>query len=261
MAKKPSGYSVGNVKYGRFTNVNPKSAANQNETIRQRVDRLKSLTAETDKMLKSDKSYKLNSGKAAYGTPKASGPSVASRIAGAAGRFAGPFGALVGMTTPAGSGSDKPPKGIKGMSQRDQAAANEATSAKRPTSSSLNAPARTKPSGSARPTSNNLSAPARTSYSSGGPKTTSSSSSGSMRSGPGSTGGSKTSSSSGGMRSGPGSTGGSKTTSSSSGSASRSTGPSRGPTSSPSRTEPSRANLGTSRFSKGGAIKRRMKKK
>lgn len=191
----------------------------------------------------------------------AKAPSVASRVAGALGRFAGPVGALVGMTEPAGVGSDKPPKGIKGMNQRDQAAANEATSAKRPTSSSLNAPARTKPSGSARPTSNSLSAPARTSSSS---YSRTQSSYGDMRSGPGSTGGSKTgsssgSTSSGGMRSGPGSTGGSKTAGSSS-SASRSTGPSRGPTSAPSRTEPSRANLGTSRFSKGGAIKRRKKR-
>lgn len=201
-----------------------------------------------------NKGAKVISGKAAYGTPKISGPSVASRIAGAVGRFAGPAGALVGMTTPAGVGSDKPPKGIKGMSQRDQAAANAATSAKRPTSSSLNAPARTKPSGSARPTSNSLSAPARTassSYSRTQP------SSGGMRSGPGSTGGSKTASktssssrstSSGGMRSGPGSTGGSKTASSSRSTTSKSTGPSRGPTSAPSRTAPSRSNLGTSRF-------------
>jgi hypothetical protein len=41
--------------------------------------------------------------------------------------------------------------------------------------------------------------------------------------------------------------------------ASKSTGPSRGPTSAPSRTQPSKANLGTSRFAKGGAIKRRKK--
>ena len=253
MAKKSSGIRVGNVSYGRFSGVSRSRAANQNETVRQRVDRLKSLTDETDRMLKSDKSYKLNSGKAAYGTPKATGPSVASRVLGAAGRFAGPVGVLVGMTTPAGVGSDKPPKGIKGMSQRDQAAANAATSAKRPTSSGLSAPARTTPSGSARPTSNSLNAPARTSYSSGGPKTTSASSSGGMRSGPGSTGGSKTSSPSrsapsGGMRSGPGSTGGSKTASSTKSSPTKSTGPSRGPTSAPSRTSPSKSNLGTSRF-------------
>lgn len=190
-----------------------------------------------------------------------------SRVAGPAGvvgrgllRGAGPAGALISMTTPAGVGSDRPPKGIKGMTQLEQAAANAATSAKRPTSSALNAPARTKPSGSARPTSNSLSAPARTSSSSAKTRTTASSSSGGMRSGPGSTGGSKTSrtsasssggmrsGSSGGMRSGPGSTGGSKTSSSSKSSSSRSTGPSRGPTSSPSRTSPSKSNLGTSRF-------------
>lgn len=256
MAKKPSGYGVGNVRYGRFSGVNPRRAANENRTVRERVNQLKSLTAETDRMLKADKSYKLNSGKAAYG-PKP--PSMASKIAGTVGRGllrgAGPAGALIGMTTPAGVGSDRPPKGIKGMTQLEQAAANAATSAKRPTSSGLNAPARTKPSGSARPTSSNLSAPARTSPSSA--KTTASSSSGGMRSGPGSTGGSKTSSpssgsmrsgSSGGMRSGPGSTGGSKTSSSSKSSSSGSTGPSRGPTSSPSRTSPSKSNLGTSRF-------------
>lgn len=206
---------------------------------------------------------KVISGKAAYG-PKTKPPSILSRVSGAVGRGllrgAGPAGALIGMTTPVGVGSDRPPKGIKGMTQLEQAAANAATSAKRPTSSGLNAPARTKPSGSARPTSNSLSAPARTSSSSAKTRTTASSSSGGMRSGPGSTGGSKTSrtsasssggmrsGSSGGMRSGPGSTGGSKTSSSSKSTSSRSTGPSRGPTSSPSRTSPSKSNLGTSRF-------------
>ena len=37
------------------------------------------------------------------------------------------------------------------------------------------------------------------------------------------------------------------------------TGPSRGPTAAPSRTAPSRSNLGTSRFAKGGGVKRRKK--
>lgn len=39
----------------------------------------------------------------------------------------------------------------------------------------------------------------------------------------------------------------------------KSTGPSRGPTSAPSRTQPSKASLGTSRFSRGGAVKRQKK--
>lgn len=112
MAKKPSGFRVGNVQYGRFSGVNPRRVANENATVRERVDKLKSLTAETDRMLKADKSYKLNSGKAAYGPKPPAGPSMGAKIAGTVARgvlrAAGPVGALVGMTTPAGLGSDKP---------------------------------------------------------------------------------------------------------------------------------------------------------
>jgi hypothetical protein len=57
----------------------------------------------------------INSGKYAYGPKPAAKPSMGTKVAGALGsvargamRFAGPAGALVGMTKPAGVGSDKP---------------------------------------------------------------------------------------------------------------------------------------------------------
>lgn len=215
---------------GGFTTIkiSPDKPANANvtRTAREAAIRAKYPTG---------KGVKIISGKYAYGPKAPSAGKIAGKIAGkvagtvarGALRAAGPVGALVGMTEPAGLGSDKKPKGIKGMSLREQSAANKATSAKRPTSSALNAPARTSPSGSARPTSNSLSAPARTAPSIGGSKTT------------GSTGPSR------GPTSAPSRTAPSKSTTSS---ATRSTGPSRGPTSAPSRTAPSKANLGTSRF-------------
>jgi len=204
----------------------------------------------------------INSGKYAYGPKTPAGPSVASRVAGAIGRnalrAAGPVGALVGMTTPAGVGSDKPPKGISGMSQKDRSAANKATSAKRPTSNSLNAPVRTSSSGSARPTSSNLDAPSRTA-----PSKASTSKSKPTKSYMGPSGGAKfgnTVPARGGnaLSSGRGPAA-SMAASKASSKSSASSRPSSGPTSAPSRTAPSKANLGTSRFAKGGAIKRRKK--
>jgi hypothetical protein len=262
MAKKSSGFRVGNVNYGRFSGVNPGRAANENKTIRTRVNELKNLEAETSRMLKADKSYKLNSGEAAYGKKTPSKTSTASRVAGAIGRnalrAAGPVGALVGMTTPVGVGSDKPPKGISGMSQKDRSAANKATSAKRPTSNSLNAPVRTSSSGSARPTSSSLDAPSRTA-----PSKASTSKSKSTKSYMGPSGGAKfgnTVPARGGNAlssgRGPAASMAASKASSKSSAPSR---PSSGPTSAPSRTAPSKANLGTSRFAKGGAIKRRKK--
>lgn len=141
MAKAPSGsFRVGNVSYGRFSGVNPRGSANENLTERQRIDRLKSLTEETDRMLKQDKSYKLNSGRYAYEKPATS---AAGRVAGAvgraAGRLAGPVGALVSMTTPAGEGSDKPSGPLMSGPKKSG-----------PGGGSLNAPARTEPSRSGR---------------------------------------------------------------------------------------------------------------
>ena len=80
----------------------PPKAANTNvsRTAREAAIRAKYPTG---------KGAKIVSGKYAYG-PKA--PSTASKIAGGllrgAGRLAGPAGALASMTTPAGTGSDKP---------------------------------------------------------------------------------------------------------------------------------------------------------
>lgn len=112
MAKKPPGFSVGNVQYGRFSGVNSRRAANENATVRERVNKLKSLTAETDRMLKADKSYKLTSGSAAYGPKPSAGPSMGAKIAGTVARgalrAAGPVGALVGMTKPAGAPKGHP---------------------------------------------------------------------------------------------------------------------------------------------------------
>jgi len=198
--------------------------ANENKTIRAREKNIARLNDEADRMLKSAQGSKT--------------PSTAVRIAGAIGRMAGPVGALVGMTQPAGKGSGRPQRA--GMSLREQSAANKATMAKRPTSSSLNAPARTSPSGSARPTSSGLNAPSRTTPSGGNSRSSSTPS----RSGPSSS------------LSAPSRTAPSKTAPSKSSAPSR---PSSGPTSAPSRTAPSKASLGTSRFAKGGAIKRRKK--
>ncbi len=207
--------------------------ANENKTIRARERNIARLNNEADRMLKLARGSKT--------------PSTPVRIAGAigrtAGRMAGPVGALVGMTRPAGEGSDRPQRA--GMSLREQSAANRATMAKRPTSSSLNAPARTSPSGSARPTSSSLNAPSRTAPSGGNSRSSSTPS----RSGP-------SSSLSAPSRTAPSKAAPSKAAPSKSSAPSR---PSSGPTSAPSRTAPSKANLGTSRFAKGGAIKRRKK--
>lgn len=117
MAKGPSGYRVGNVTYGKFSGVTPRSAANENKTVRQRVNELKALDAESNKMLKeAGKDFKINSGKYAYGSkPESfakSASKVAARGAGAVARgalrAAGPVGALVGMTEPAGAPEGHP---------------------------------------------------------------------------------------------------------------------------------------------------------
>jgi len=218
--------------------LTPEKPANRNVPRATREQAIRAKYASTPK------GTVINSGKYAYGPKTPAGPSVASRVAGAIGRnalrAAGPVGALVGMTTPVGVGSDKPPKGISGMSLKDRSAANKATSAKRPTSNSLNAPARTSPSGSARPTSSSLNAPSRTAPSGGNSRPSSTPS----RSGPSSS------------LSAPARTAPSKAAPSKSSTPSR---PSSGPTSAPNRTAPSKANIGTHRYAKGGAIKRRKK--
>ena len=144
MAKSPSGFRVGNVNYGRFSGVNPSRAANNNLTIKDQIKEIESLRAESDKMLKEEsRNWKVNSGKAAYG-PKP--PSTASKIATAAkgvaggvargvGRLAGPAGALVGMTEPAGEGSDRPSGPLMAGNK-----------SRGPGGGSLSAPARTDPS-------------------------------------------------------------------------------------------------------------------
>ena len=88
---------------GTATSKPPKAAnANVSRTAREAALRAK---------YPSSKGVKINSGSFAYGK-KPSAPSMAGKIAkGIArgvGRLAGPAGALVSMTTPAGTGSDKP---------------------------------------------------------------------------------------------------------------------------------------------------------
>lgn len=235
MAKSPSGINVGNVKYGRFSGVNPGRAANENKTIRTRVNELKNLEAETSRMLKADKSYKLNSGAAAYGKKA---PSMASRVASAVGkgvsslakgaRIASPAGAFVtGMgLRPAGDAFSDKPSGplMKGNAPKRYSGP--------PTKAISSVPTRSIAAagpGASRAAAANSASKGSSSRTSGPP----------TRAQPSRPTTSKPAAS--------------KPT------ASKSTGPSRGPTSAPSRTQPSKANLGTSRFAKGGAIKRRKK--
>lgn len=176
---------------------------------------------------KPPKGVKINSGKYAYG-PKA--PSMASKVANAAKtvaggvargamRAAGPVGALASMTTPAGTGSDKP-KGplMTGNSK-----------GKGPGGGSLSAPNRTAPSSS------------KMSVTGGRGVTAFGGSSGQAP---------KVAGGKGDLNSPYRTASGvpARTTPSRSGGTSNSKGPSSGPTSAPSRTAPSKANLGTSRF-------------
>lgn len=203
-----------------------------------------------------NKGYTINSGKYAYGPKTPSAGSIAGKVAGTVARgvmrAAGPVGALVGMTTPVGIGSDKP----KGPLMAGN------TKGKAPRSDALSAPARTAPSRPGRA----LGVPGGygvTAYnvSYKGPKVAGGK--GDLKSTgrpPGTFGGSSkapatssgrgnTSGVGGGGGGGGGSTGtrGSSTASSKA-SPSRASGPSSGPTSAPARTAPSKANLGTSRF-------------
>ena len=216
-----------------------------------------------------EKGWKVNSGKYAYG-PKA--PSTASKIAtgvakgvarGALRVAGGPVGALASMTTPAGTGSDKP-KGplMTGNSK-----------GKGPGGGSLSAPNRTAPSSSKMSVTGgrgvtafggssgqapkvaggkgDLNSPYRTAP--GVPARTTPSRSGGASNSKGPAGPS-------GPNSGPSRSGGASNSKGPAGPSgpnsgpSRSTGtstsrgPSSGPTSAPSRTAPSKANLGTSRF-------------
>ena len=185
-----------------------------------------------------NKGYTINSGKYAYG-PKP--PSMASKVANAAKtvaggvargamRAAGPAGALASMTTPAGTGSDKP-KGplMTGNSK-----------GKGPGGGSLSAPNRTAPSKSKMSVTGGRGVTAFGGYASG-PK---------VAGGKGDLQSSNrtTPSRSGGASNSKGPAGPLGANSGPSRSTTSSKGPSSGPTSAPSRTAPSKANLGTSRF-------------
>lgn len=211
---------------GGFTTIkiSPDKPANANVTSAAREAAIR-------EKYPANKGWKVNSGKAAYGPKPASLSSKlasgASRVAGAAlrgaGRIAGgPAGALVSMTKPTGDGQEDKPSGplMSGARERGKGP-----------SSSLNSPARTASSKtfsskSERPSSGPTSSPARTEPSR-------------------SSGTTKSSGPSRGPTSAPSRTASSK-----------SSGPSRGPTSASSRSTPSKANLGTSRFAKGGVAKR-----
>lgn len=154
----------------------------------------------------------------AKGVTRAAGP-VGAAVRGGL-RVAGPVGALVGMTTPAGAGSDKPSGPLMRGGMKPGYTYKGGVSV--PTSG-MSGPPKSTPSRPTAPATKSTgpsrgptSAPARPAPSSG-------------------------------VRPTPPST------------PIRSTGPSRGPTSAPVRTQPSKANLGTSRFSKGGSVKRRKK--
>jgi hypothetical protein len=186
---------------------------------------------------------------------------IAGGIARGAMRFAGPAGALASMTTPAGTGSDKP-KGplMTGNSK-----------GKGPGGGSLSAPNRTAPSSSKMSVTGgrgvtafggssgqapkvaggkgDLNSPYRTA--SGVPARTTPTGSGGARGPTGPQGQSRTSPAGSGGASnskGPAGPSGPNSGPSRSTGASASRGPSSGPTSAPSRTAPSKANLGTSRF-------------
>jgi len=158
---------------------------------------------------------KINSGSFAYGK-KLLKPSMAGKIAGGiargAMRAAGPVGALVSMTTPTGDGREAKPRGplMSGNKSRG------------PGGGSLSAPNRTAPSRSGG--ASNSKGPAGPLGANSGPSRSGGASNSKGPAGPL------------GANSGP-----SRSTTSSKG-------PSRGPTSAPSRTAPSKANLGTSRF-------------
>jgi len=250
---------------GGFTTMKltPDTPANAN---RSRAAREAAIRA---KYPPADKGWKLISGKAAYG-PKP--PSTASKVANAAKtvaggvargamRAAGPAGALASMTTPAGTGSDKP-KGplMTGNSK-----------GKGPGGGSLSAPNRTAPSKSKMSVTGgrgvtafggssgqapkvaggkgDLNSPYRTA--SGVPARTTPSRAGGASNSKGPTGPLGANSGpfrSGGTSNSKGPAGPSGPNSSPSRSTTSSKGPSSGPTSAPSRTAPSKANLGTSRF-------------
>lgn len=190
---------------------------------------------------------KINSGKFAYG-PKP--PSMASKVANAAKavaggvargamRAAGPAGALASMTTPAGTGSDKP-KGplMTGNSK-----------GKGPGGGSLSAPNRTAPSSSKMSVTGGRGVTAFGGSSGQAPKVAGGK--GDLNSPYRTASGvpaRTTPSRSGGASNSKGPAGPSGPNSSPSRSTTSSKGPSSGPTSAPSRTAPSKANLGTSRF-------------
>lgn len=219
-----------------------------------------------------NKGYTINSGKYAYGPKAPSAGSIAGKVAGTVARgvmrAAGPVGALVGMATPVGVGSDKPKAPLMAGNAKS----------KGPGGGVLSAPARTAPSRPGKalgvPGGYGITAYGYTGYK--GPKVaggkvdrgtisgpTVAGGKGDLKSTgrpPGTFGGSSkapatssgrgnTSGVGGGGGGGGGSTGtrGSSTTPSKA-QPSRTSGPSRGPTSAPARTAPSKANLGTSRF-------------
>lgn len=208
--------------------ISPDKPANENVTRAKREAAIRAKYPEP----KGSKGWAINSGKYAYGKPP-SKPSMASRAASAVGkgvsslakgaRIASPAGAFVaGMGLgPAGDAFSDKPSGplMKG-----------------------NAPKRY--SG---PPAKTISGVATRSIAAAGPGASRAAAANSA---------SKGSSS---RTSGPPTRTQSSKPTTSKPAASKSTGPSRGPTSAPSRTQPSKANLGTSRFAKGGAIKRRKK--
>jgi len=201
-----------------------------------------------------NKGYTIASGKYAYGPKAPSAGSIAGKVAGTiargAMRAAGPVGALVGMTTPVGVGSDKP-KGPLMAGKKSSG----------PGYGPTQAPSRTAPSRTGRVIAV-TGGQGVTAYGYKGP--TVAGGKGDLQSAgrpPGTFGGSskapsKTSSGRGntsGVGGGGGGGGGStgtrgSSTAPSKAAPSRASGPSRGPTSAPARTAPSKANLGTSRF-------------
>jgi hypothetical protein len=194
-----------------------------------------------------NKGYTINSGKYAYGPKTPSAGSIAGKVAGTvargAMRAAGPVGALVGMTTPAGDEQSAKPRGplMTGNAK-----------GKAPRSDALSAPARTAPSRPGRA----LGVTGGRGVTAFGGYTAPKVAGGKVDKGTLGTAPSKTSSGRGnmsGVGGGGGGGGGStgtrgSSTASSKASPSRTSGPFSGPTSAPARTAPSKANLGTSRF-------------
>lgn len=217
----------------------PRGAANQNVSRAAR-------NAALNKKYPSGPGRPINSGSFAYGkkAPTSSlgqmAKGVAGGIARGVGRIAGPAGALIGMTQPAGEGSDRPSGPLMG-----------GTKSRGPGGGPLSAPARTEPSrsdsrGPIGPSGPN-SGPSRSGGSSdsrgpGGPS--------GPNSGPSRSGGASNSGGPGGPsgpNSGPSQSGGSSGSSRSSGPG----GPS-GPNSSPSSS--SSAPRGSERFAKGSLV-------